>query len=207
MVAKKEVLHSNPEKCGFSHRPSDRLSFVYIFYPSAALSFRSIQNQISIAAAVLLRFTVLEGNDFFRELPLSMDKRRPIYTTVELKGVNMKKEYIKPFVWGIAVGMGVLLIVIFSAGWVVTTGSAEAEAKEMATDAVMDRLAPIGIAQFMQDPNKEQRLEEMKGLESWGANNRSDYVEKQGWATMPGEEGPDSQVADEVARRLMNLKM
>jgi hypothetical protein len=126
---------------------------------------------------------------------------------MELKGVNMKKEYIKPFVWGMAVGMGVLLIVIFSAGWVVTTGSAEAEAKEMATDAVMDRLAPIGIAQFMQDPNKEQRLEEMKGLESWGANNRSDYVEKQGWATMPGEKGPDSQVADEVARRLTNLKM
>ena len=119
----------------------------------------------------------------------------------------MKKESIKPFVWGMVVGSVVLLIVIFSAGWVVTSGSAKAEATAMAADAVMDRLAPIALAQFMQDPNKEERLMEMKKLDSWGENNRSDYVQKQGWATMPGEKQPDGQVADEVARRLMDLKM
>ena len=119
----------------------------------------------------------------------------------------MKKEYIKPFAWGMAAGMGVLLIVIFSAGWVVTSGSAKAEAKTMAADAVMNRLAPIAVAQFMQDPNKEERLKEMKKLESWGENNRSNYVKKQGWATMPGEKEPDEQVADEVARRLNDLKL
>jgi hypothetical protein len=119
----------------------------------------------------------------------------------------MKREQIKPFVWGMAVGMIVLLIVVFSAGWVVTSGTAKAEAKAMATSAVMDRLAPIAVAQFMQDPNKEARLKEMKKLESWGANNRSDYVQEQGWATMPGEKKPDTEVADEVARRLMDLKM
>jgi hypothetical protein len=119
----------------------------------------------------------------------------------------MKKEYIKPFAWGMAVGMVVLLIVIFSAGWVVTSSSAKAEAKVMAEDAVMDRLAPIGIAQFMKDPNKEQRLEEMKKLNTWGEHSRSAYVKKQGWATMPGEKEPDGEVADEVARRLTDLKM
>ena len=126
---------------------------------------------------------------------------------IELRGVKMKKEYIKPFAWGMAVGMVVLLIVIFSAGWVVTSGSAKAEAKAMATDAVMNRLAPIAVAQFMQDPNKEERLKELKELKSWGANNRSDFVQKQGWATMPGEKEPDGQIADEVARRLMDVKM
>ena len=119
----------------------------------------------------------------------------------------MKKEDVKPFVWGIVAGMLVLLIVIFSAGWVVTSGTAKAEAIEMATDAVMNRLAPIAVAQFMLDPNKEERLKEMKKLETWGENNRSDYVKIQGWATMPGEKDPDGQIADEVARRLMNLKM
>jgi hypothetical protein len=59
----------------------------------------------------------------------------------------------------------------------------------------------------MQDPNKEERLKEMKKLNSWGENNRSNYVQKQGWATMPGEKEPDEQIADEVARRLMDLKM
>lgn len=126
---------------------------------------------------------------------------------IESRGVKMKKEYIKPFAWGMAAGMVVLLIVIFSAGWVVTSGSAKAEAKTMATDAVMNRLAPIAVAQFMQDPNKEERLKEMKKLDSWGENNRSNYVQKQGWATMPGEKEPDEQVADEVARRLNDLKM
>ena len=119
----------------------------------------------------------------------------------------MKKQDIKPFVWGMAAGAVVLLIVIFSAGWVVTSGSADAEAKAVATDAVMNRLAPIAVEQFMQDPNKEDRLKEMKKLDSWGENSRSNYVQKQGWATMPGEKIPDVEIADEVARRLMDLKI
>jgi len=119
----------------------------------------------------------------------------------------MKREEIKPFAWGMAVGAIVLLIVVFSAGWVVTSGSAKAEAKVMASNAVMNRLAPIAVAQFMQDPNKEERLKELKKLESWGANNRSDYVQKQGWATMPGDKEADSGLADECARRLVELKM
>jgi hypothetical protein len=119
----------------------------------------------------------------------------------------MKKEEIKPFAWGMAVGAIVLLIVVFSAGWVVTSGTAKAEAKLMASNAVMNRLAPIAVAQFMLDPNKEERLQELKKLEAWGANNRSDYVQKQGWATMPGEKQADSGLADECARRLVELKM
>jgi hypothetical protein len=42
----------------------------------------------------------------------------------------------------------------------------------------------------------------MKKLDPWGENSRSNYVQKQGWATMPGEKVPD-----EVAIRLMDLKM
>ena len=115
----------------------------------------------------------------------------------------MRKEDIKPFLWGVGVGAIVLLIVIFSAGWVVTSGSSQANAEEMAEDAVLNRLAPIAVVQFMQDPNKEERLKELKELDSW---KRGDYVKEKGWATMPGEKEPDSRVADECARRLMELK-
>jgi len=115
----------------------------------------------------------------------------------------MRKEYIKPFVWGMVVGAIVLLIVIFSTGWVVTSGSAQAKAEEMAKQAVVDRLAPICVAQFQQDPNREERLKELKGLDSW---KRGDYVKEQGWATMPGEKEPDSKVTEECARRLMELE-
>jgi len=119
----------------------------------------------------------------------------------------MKKEYIKPFTLGMGVGAIVLLIVIFSAGWVVTSSSAKAKAHEISTNAVIDRLTPIAVTQFMQDPNREERLKELKKLDYYGMNNRSDYVKKQGWATMPGEKKPDSQVADECARRLAELKI
>jgi len=115
----------------------------------------------------------------------------------------MKKEMIKPFVWGMVVGAIVLLIVIFSAGWVVTSGSAQEKAEEMAEKAVVDQLAPICVVQFQQDPNKEERLKELKEKSSWA---RGGYVKEIGWATMPGAESPARGVADECARRLMELK-
>jgi len=118
----------------------------------------------------------------------------------------MKKEYIKPFALGLGVGAVVLLIVIFSAGWVVTNGSADALAKLTAQKAVIDHLAPIAVAQFMQDPDREERFKEFKKLDSYGMNNRTDYVKTQGWATMPGEKEPDSRVAEEVADLLAKLE-
>ena len=115
----------------------------------------------------------------------------------------MKKEYIKPFAWGMAAGSIVLLIVIFSAGWVVTSSSAEAKAETVAANAVIDRLAPISVAQFMRDPNREERLKELKELDSW---KRTEYVQKQGWAMMPGEKESDYDVARECARLLLEGK-
>jgi hypothetical protein len=44
----------------------------------------------------------------------------------------------------------------------------------------------------------------MKSEDSW---KRGEFVQKQGWATMPGEKAPDSGVADECARRLSEFKL
>ena len=123
---------------------------------------------------------------------------------IKLRGVKMKKEYIKPFAWGMGVGAIVLLIVIFSAGWVVTSDSAKAMAQEISTKAVIDRLTPISVAQFMQEPNWEEHLKELKAIVDW---KRADYVKKQGWAIMPGEKESDYNIAHECARRLMELEM
>jgi len=123
---------------------------------------------------------------------------------IELRGVKMKKEYIKPFAWGMAVGAVVLLIVIFSAGWVMTSNSAKAMAQEISEKAVLDRLAPISVAQFLQDPNRKERLKELKEIDSW---KRGEYVQKQGWAIMPGEKESDWNVANECANRIVDLKM
>lgn len=118
----------------------------------------------------------------------------------------MNKNDRKVFALGVGVGAVVLLIAIFATGWVITSGSAKANAQAASAEAVMDRLAPIAIAQFMKDPDREIKLTELKKLDSWGENNRTDFVEKQGWATMPGEKTPDSKVAEECARRLKEMK-
>jgi cobalamin biosynthesis protein CbiD len=97
-----------------------------------------------------------------------------------------------------------LLIVIFATGWVVTSSSAQDTAEEMAETAVVDRLAAICVAQFQQDPNREERLKELKET---GYGKRDDYVDERGWATMSGDESPDRQVADECARQLFFMKL
>jgi hypothetical protein len=115
----------------------------------------------------------------------------------------MTKEYLKPFLWGMAAGSVILLIAIFSTGWVMTSSSAEAEAKQMSSEAVVARLGTISVAQFRQDPDGEKRLEELKDLDSW---KQVDFVKEQGWAIMPGEEKADYEVARECARLLKELE-
>ena len=108
------------------------------------------------------------------------------------------KGYIKTFVWGVVFGSIALLIFLFSTGWVLTKVSA----KEMAQSAVLDRLSSISVAQFMRDPEREDRLKELKNL---SYHMKREYVAKRGWATMPDEEEPDGKVSEECLRRLMEL--
>jgi hypothetical protein len=83
-------------------------------------------------------------------------------------------------------------------GWV-TGGTARAMADVTGENAVVKRLAPICVMRFNAEPKKEQKLKELTETSAW---QRTDYVEKQGWATMPGEEKPDTRVATECARLL-----
>jgi len=98
--------------------------------------------------------------------------------------------------WGAVGGAIVIVVIGFKWGGWVTGGTAQI----MAEEAVVDRLAQICVVQFNQDPQKDQKLKELKEAGSW---ERDSYVEKQGWATMPGEKKPNSEVADVCAMRLM----
>ena len=115
----------------------------------------------------------------------------------------MKKEWIQTFAGGMAVGAIVLLIIIFAMGWVVTRGSAGEQSEKMAEEAVLSKLVPICVTQFQQDPNKEERLKELNELDSW---KRREYVEKQGWATMPGSKAPEENISDKCAEQILAIK-
>jgi hypothetical protein len=70
----------------------------------------------------------------------------------------------------------------------------------MALETVVQRLAPICVVQSGRDPAKAQQLVALKEESMW---QRSVYVEKKGWATMPGEQDPDSRVAQACTTLLM----
>lgn len=111
----------------------------------------------------------------------------------------MDWEKIKLGSWS-AVGGAILLAVVgFNWGGWVTGGTAAAMAKDSAADAVTERLGSICVAQFDRDSNKGEKVKEMKGKESW---DKGRYIEKQSWAIMPGEDKPDSRVADACAKQL-----
>ena len=99
--------------------------------------------------------------------------------------------------WSAIGGAIVVAFVGFNYGGWVTGGTAAATAKEIAADAVADRLGTICVAQFNRESEKDQKFKELKGKESW---DRGRYIEKQSWAIMPGEDKSDSRVADACAK-------
>jgi hypothetical protein len=112
--------------------------------------------------------------------------------------------WIKPAVWGGIAGAAAIALVGFSAGWVVTSGSAQKMATAQGEKAVLAALTPICVAQFkgLTPEIRTTQLAALKGESSW---QRGDFVEKQGWATMPGSKAPDDEVADACATELMKL--
>jgi hypothetical protein len=110
--------------------------------------------------------------------------------------------WFKPAAWGGIIGAAAIAIVGFSAGWVVTGGSAREMAAQQGEKAVIAALTPICVAQFKgQIPDvRTTQLAALNGESSW---QRGDYVEKQGWATMPGSKEANDEVADACATELL----
>jgi hypothetical protein len=92
------------------------------------------------------------------------------------------------------------MIVGFAWGGWVTGSTAQRLAKDMADDAVVERMASICVAQFNQDPARDQKLQVLKETTSY---QRREYIQTQGWATIPGDERPDRTVSDACVKLLM----
>ncbi len=102
--------------------------------------------------------------------------------------------------WACVASVALTMIIGFTWGGWVMGSTALNMASMTGENAVVKRLAPICVVRFQQDPKKDQKLKEVKDTETW---QRGDYVKKQGWATMPGEQEPDGRVADECVKLLM----
>ena len=105
---------------------------------------------------------------------------------------------------GAAAGAGAAMIVGFGwGGW--TFGSnVEKVANERAGAATVAALAPICVDQFRQAANATASLTELSKISyAW---DRGTFIEKGGWAIMPGSEKADSAVAKACAETLGSLK-
>ena len=105
---------------------------------------------------------------------------------------------IKYGVWGVICGAVVATILGFAWGGWTTAGTAHA----LTQKAVTASQAAICVAQFVKQPNHEDRLKQLEETNSWS---RAEFVEKGGWDKMPGQEKADSDVSRACADGLVLL--
>ena len=59
--------------------------------------------------------------------------------------------------------------------------------------------AAICVAQFMKQPNHEEKLKELGEIDSW---KRAEFIKKEGWDKMPGQKKADDGVSQACAEAL-----
>lgn len=103
---------------------------------------------------------------------------------------------LRPALMGAVGGAVVLALVGFTWGGWVTQSTSRTMAKSSATDAVVAVLAPICLNQFQKSPDATAKQVELKKLNSY---DQGSFVDKAGWAIMPGATTADSAVAKACA--------
>lgn len=104
--------------------------------------------------------------------------------------------------WSCLVSVILTMVIGFNWGGWVTAASAQKAGESMAKDAVIQRLVPICVEQFNQDPDKVAKLGELTGMTS---SQRTRFVQDQGWATISGDEKPDRNVTNACAKLLLEM--
>jgi hypothetical protein len=112
--------------------------------------------------------------------------------------------WFKPGAWGAVFGAAGIMIVGFSYfGWVLG-GTAERMATARAETAVVAGFVPVCVDRFRRMPDAAARLTQLKQVSTW---QRREFVERGGWATVPGNDRPNSNVASACADSLADLTL
>ena len=92
-------------------------------------------------------------------------------------------------VWGFIGGAAIAMVIGFNwGGW-----STSSTTQKISGEAVLASQAAICVAQFIKQPNSQERLKEFEKIDSY---KRSEFVEKGGWDKMPGQKEASSDVAN-----------
>ncbi len=104
---------------------------------------------------------------------------------------------------GAAAGAVVTLIVGFNWGGWVTGGTAKEMVQRSTSAAVVTALSPICVDKFQQATGAATNMVELKKVSTY---QQGSFIEKGGWATLPGNDNVNSAVARACAEMLNGLK-
>lgn len=145
-------------------------------------------------------------NDSRTRAPAESGKEKTVKAVERKPSLGQKWRKAQPtktiLFWACLVSIILTIFVGFTWGGWVTTAAAQKAADTMAKDAVVQRLVPICVAQFNQDPDKALKFGEMNGMTS---SQQAKYVQDQGWATISGVEKPDRKVVDACTKLLLEM--
>jgi hypothetical protein len=105
--------------------------------------------------------------------------------------------------WGAVGGAAALAIVGFMFGGWVTGSKAKEMAQQQADKAVTAALSPICVDKFQRSAEASTNMTELKKVSSY---QQGSFIEKGGWATLPGSDSANSSVAQACANMLSSLK-
>lgn len=115
----------------------------------------------------------------------------------------LQGESLTRLVQGAAVGAFVTIVIGFNWGGWTLGGTAVKMSEDAAKSAVVAALAPICVDKFQHTTNAAENLVELKKVASY---KQSSFVEKGGWATLPGSDTANYAVAEACANLLSSLK-
>lgn len=101
-------------------------------------------------------------------------------------------EWVKPGVYGAVIGAAIFGIVGFGWGGWVTGGTAHDRAVAMSRDDVVAAMVPVCLDLSRADPDRAAAL---AGIREAQAYRRRDVLMATGWATMPGTDAPNRDLA------------
>ena len=110
---------------------------------------------------------------------------------------------IKPAVWGAVGGSIITMILGFGWGGWTMDSTVNQVAMKRADAAVTAVLVPICLAREKSDGAKGQKLGELKAITS--SYQQTEFVMKTGWATFPGKDDPNRDVAEACAAELLKI--
>lgn len=101
-------------------------------------------------------------------------------------------EWLKPGIYGAVIGAVMTVVAGFTWGGWVTGGSAEEMASDMSSDDVIAALTPVCVDMARTDVDRVAKLATIRAASVY---KRRDAVMEAGWATVPGSDAPNRDLA------------